>query len=328
MEKKKTNNLDKKKNISKKEKPAKIIKRRKPKLPTSEYVTTNNPKKQKQELRNIKKLRKNKLNKLKNLKRKYSTKVIKGSIISTTNSKPDLDKNIIELNDVQKSYFLGTKAQAVLKGINLKIPKGEFVVILGPSGSGKTTLLNVISGLDIIDKGDIFVDGYNLSLLTDKDLTKFRRQKIGFVFQQYNLLPHLTAKENAEVGANLNKNKTGKLTIDKIFKMIWMEDHINKFPYQLSGGQQQRVSIARALSKQPAILFCDEPTGALDEETGRIVLDVLVNISNESKTTIIVVTHNPNIAKIAGTIIRIANGQIVSVTKNKNRQDPHEIKWA
>lgn len=261
-------------------------------------------------------------------RKKYSTRIIRGDVIATTGIKPDLEQYIIEVSQVRKSYTQGANSFQVLKNIDLKIKRGDFVVILGPSGSGKTTLLNVISGLDTIDSGDILVDGYNIALLKDKHLTEFRRNKIGFVFQQYNLLPHLTAKENAEVGANLNRNKKSELKIDKIFKMIWLEDHMHKFPYQLSGGQQQRVSIARALAKEPSILFCDEPTGALDEATGRIVLEVLVNINKKNKTTIILVTHNPNIAEIANSVITIMNGGIQSHKTIKDPKSPKEINWA
>nr|WP_258267089.1 ABC transporter ATP-binding protein [Spiroplasma poulsonii] len=215
-----------------------------------------------------------------------------------------------------------------MKGIDLKLEKGDFIVILGPSGSGKTTLLNIISGLDKVSSGDVFVIGYNLSLLKDVDLTKFRRDNIGFIFQQYNLLTNLTAKENAEVGENLSKNKNKDMTIKDIFETIGMEEQMNKYPHQMSGGQQQRVSIARALAKNPDILFGDEPTGALDEEMGRKVLEILVDVNKKYRTTVIIVTHNPNIADIANTVIHVRNGLIDQIKKNTHPKKPSEIDWS
>lgn len=274
------------------------------------------------------KIQRAKLREMRRVKKRYAPRVIRGEIISTTNYEPDLENFIIELSNVQKSYVMGGNSYLVLKNISVKLRRGELIAITGPSGSGKTTFLNLISGLDNVDSGDIFVDGYNLSLLSDKYLTEFRRAKTSFVYQQYYLLPHLTAKENAEVGANLNRNKKNAMPINDIFKMIWLEGHMNKFPYQLSGGQQQRVSIARALAKEPSILFCDEPTGALDEHTGRVVLEALANINKKSKTTIIIVTHNPHIAKIANTVIKIVNGEIMEMYTNKNPLSASEIQWA
>jgi putative ABC transport system ATP-binding protein len=266
--------------------------------------------------------------KLKEQKKKtklYSKRILKGEIISTTNSKPDTSKYVIELVNAEKSYITGEVETPVLKGINLKLEKGGFIVILGPSGSGKTTLLNIISGLDKVSSGDVFVIGYNLSLLKDVDLTKFRRDNVGFIFQQYNLLTNLTAKENAEVGENLSKNKNKDMTIKDIFETIGMEEQMNKYPHQMSGGQQQRVSIARALAKNPDILFGDEPTGALDEEMGRKVLEILVDVNKKYKTTVIIVTHNPNIADIANTVIYVRNGLIDQIKKNTHPKKPSEI---
>ncbi|WP_084485286.1 ABC transporter ATP-binding protein [Mesoplasma melaleucae] len=265
----------------------------------------------------------------KQLTSKYSKKILAdGAIITTTNCKPSTEKHIIELKDVKKSYITGDLETPILKGIDVKLDKGDFIVILGPSGSGKTTFLNVISGLDKATEGDVFILGSNLSLLKDSHLTKFRRRNVGFIFQQYNLLTNLTSKENAEVGQNLaNKNKQG-MSIEDIFKTIGMKEQMNKYPHQMSGGQQQRVSIARALAKNPEILFADEPTGALDEEMGRKVLEILVKVNREQKTTVVVVTHNPNIAKIANTVIHIKNGLIDSLEKNKKPADPKTIEWS
>ncbi|WP_342256143.1 ABC transporter ATP-binding protein [Spiroplasma endosymbiont of Poecilobothrus nobilitatus] len=271
---------------------------------------------------------KQKLKEQKKQTKLYSKRILKGEIISTTNSKPDTSKYVIELVNVKKSYITGEVETPVLKGIDLKLEKGDFIVILGPSGSGKTTLLNIISGLDKVSSGDVFVIGYNLSLLKDVDLTKFRRDNVGFIFQQYNLLTNLTAKENAEVGENLSKNKNKDMTIKNIFETIGMEEQMNKYPHQMSGGQQQRVSIARALAKNPDILFGDEPTGALDEEMGRKVLEILVDVNKKYKTTVIIVTHNPNIADIANTVIHVRNGLIDQIKKNTHPKKPNKIDWS
>lgn len=260
--------------------------------------------------------------------KEHSKAILDGQIVSMTNNTPDVKTNVIELFDVKKSYLTGDLEYEVLKGVNLKIKQGDFVVILGPSGSGKTTLLNIISGLDKPNAGDVFVAGYNLSLLKDSHLTKFRRDNVGFIFQQYNLLTNLTARENAEVGENLAKNKNKNMGIDEIFKVIEMDEHMNKFPSQLSGGQQQRVSIGRALAKNPTILFCDEPTGALDEEMGRKVLEILLDVNSEYKTSIIMVTHNPNFQFVANTVINVKNGNIVNVKTNTKPMKPSEINWS
>lgn len=257
----------------------------------------------------------------------HSKEILEGKIVSIANNIPSVQENIIELFDVKKSYLTGDLEYEVLKGIDLKIKKGTFVVILGPSGSGKTTLLNIISGLDKANQGDVFVSGYNLSLLKDSHLTKFRRDNVGFIFQQYNLLTNLTARENAEVGENLAKTKNKALGIDEIFKVIEMDEHMNKFPSQLSGGQQQRVSIGRALAKNPKILFCDEPTGALDEEMGRKVLEILLDVNKAFKTSIIMVTHNPNFQYVADIVINVKNGGITSVKHNPSPKKPSEINW-
>nr|WP_106078763.1 ATP-binding cassette domain-containing protein [Mesoplasma coleopterae]AVN62722.1 hypothetical protein CG000_00120 [Mesoplasma coleopterae] len=265
----------------------------------------------------------------KQLTNKYSKGILsEGTIVTTTNCRPNTLEHIIELKDVKKSYITGDLETPILKGIDVKLDKGDFIVILGPSGSGKTTFLNVISGLDKATEGDVFILGSNLSLLKDSHLTKFRRRNVGFIFQQYNLLTNLTSKENAEVGQNLaNKNKQG-MSIEEIFETIGMKEQMNKYPHQMSGGQQQRVSIARALAKNPEILFADEPTGALDEEMGRKVLEILVKVNREQKTTVVVVTHNPNIAKIANTVIHIKNGLIDSLEKNSKPADPKTIEWS
>lgn len=264
----------------------------------------------------------------KQLTSRYSKGILEKDIVTTTNYKPDISKHIIELHHVRKSYVTGDLETPVLKGMNIVLDKGDFIVILGPSGSGKTTFLNIISGLDKATEGDVFVLGANLTLLKDSHLTKFRRRNVGFIFQQYNLLTNLTAKENAEVGENLSNNRNSNMTIEDIFVTIGMAEQMNKYPHQMSGGQQQRVSIARALAKNPEILFADEPTGALDEEMGRKVLEILIQVNKQYKTTVIVVTHNPNIAKIGNTVIHIKNGLIDQVIKNPTPLDPSQIDWS
>ena len=231
--------------------------------------------------------------------------------------------SLIELKDVCKEYKSGKIRNSVLNNINLAIEKGEIIVILGPSGSGKTTLLNVISGLDRISSGKIIYDGKNISKYSDIRMTRFRKKRLGFIFQTYNLLEHLNVYENVLVGSSLGK-KT--VDVDKIIDTVGLLKHKKKYMYQLSGGEQQRVSIARALAKMPDVMFCDEPTGALDEKTGKIVLKSLVDANNKLKTTMIIVTHNPGIAQIGDVVIRMNSGKIIEEYKNK-RVDPKNIPW-
>ena len=231
--------------------------------------------------------------------------------------------SLIELKDVCKEYKSGKIRNSILNNINLAIEKGEIIVILGPSGSGKTTLLNVISGLDRISSGKIIYDGKNISKHSDIRMTRFRKKKLGFIFQTYNLLEHLNVYENVLVGSSLGK-KT--VDVDKIIDTVGLLKHKKKYMYQLSGGEQQRVSIARALAKMPDVMFCDEPTGALDEKTGKIVLKSLVDANNKLKTTMIIVTHNPGIAQIGDVVIRMNSGKIIEKYKN-NRVDPKNIPW-
>ena len=226
---------------------------------------------------------------------------------------------MIQLENVYKGYGQ-TK---VLKGIDLQIQDQDDVVILGPSGSGKSTLLNVLSGLEKVDEGHILIQGQDLSQLTDAQLTAFRREKIAFIFQQYYLLPNLTVRQNVKVGADLANNHV----FLQIIEDLGLGDKLDKYPSELSGGEQQRVSIARALAKKPEILFLDEPTGALDEETGRKILDYIWKLKEKLGFTLIMVTHNQNIADMARIIIRVNSGKITQVVTNDQPQTAYEIGW-
>lgn len=230
---------------------------------------------------------------------------------------------MIKIKNINKFYGSKENLFHVLKDITLEIKEGDFVVILGASGSGKSTLLNVISGLEKPESGKVIYSETEITLLNDKDLIKFRRDNIGFIFQQYYLLPNMNVNKNVKMGADLINNKDYK----EIIKAIGLEDKLNKYPNELSGGEQQRVSIARALAKKPKVLFLDEPTGALDEETGRLVLDYIIKLQKEYNFTIVMVTHNENIAEMAKTVIKMNSGEIVEVYTNKVQKSAYEIGW-
>ena len=226
---------------------------------------------------------------------------------------------MITAKNIKKKY----NDQEVLRGIDLKIDKNEFVVILGASGSGKSTLLNILSGLEKSDSGEVVYDNESISDYSEKQLTKFRKDKIGFVFQQYYLLNNLTVEQNVKVGANLADNKE---YVD-IIKDLGLEDKLSKYPNELSGGEQQRVSIARALAKKPNVLFLDEPTGALDEATGRKILEYLLKLKDKSHFTMIMVTHNENIAELSNKIIHVGSGRVTSIEENRTPKSVEEIGW-
>ena len=226
---------------------------------------------------------------------------------------------MITAKNIKKKY----NDQEVLRGIDLKIDENEFVVILGASGSGKSTLLNILSGLEKSDSGEVVYDNESISDYSEKQLTKFRKDKIGFVFQQYYLLNNLTVEQNVKVGANLANNKE---YVDLI-KDLGLEDRLSRYPNELSGGEQQRVSIARALAKKPTVLFLDEPTGALDEETGRKILEYLLKLKDKSHFTMIMVTHNENIAELANKIIHVGSGRVTSIEENRTPKSVEEIGW-
>lgn len=230
----------------------------------------------------------------------------------------------ISMRSVYKEYISGEVRTPALKNINLDVEQGEFVVVLGSSGSGKSTLLNVSGGLDHVNKGEIMVGGQRITHLNPKELTHFRREQLGFVFQQYHLLPNMTVYENVEVGARLSKDPVDVTTI---LQEVMLAEHATKFPYQLSGGEQQRVAIARALAKKPLILFCDEPTGALDEETGKVILKILQKINQEFKTTLLLITHNRGISEMADKVVKMKSGEIINVRKNKVTKLASEVSW-
>ena len=231
---------------------------------------------------------------------------------------------LIEFKDVVKEYKSGDHILKAMDNVNFTIDKGEFVVILGPSGAGKSTLLNLLGGLDSTTSGQIIVNGEHVENFNDNELTKYRAKNVGFIFQFYNLIPNLTAIENVELMRDIvDVDIDGLGVLDS----VGLKNHVNQFPAQLSGGEQQRVSIARAVAKQPAMLLCDEPTGALDSKTGVLILNLLQKMSNDENTTVIIVTHNAILADAADKVIRIKNGQIESIAINENPKNVEDLEW-
>lgn len=228
---------------------------------------------------------------------------------------------ILETKDLKKEFTNGEVTQEVLKGVNLEVNQGEITVLLGVSGGGKTTLLNSISGLDRVTSGEVIFNETDITKLKEKELTNFRRENVSFIFQQYNLIKDLTVYENVKISAELVNNND---KINDVIEKVGLKGNENNYPHQLSGGMQQRVAIARALIKEPTIMFCDEPTGALDEKSGRAVLTLLKEL-NESGATIFIITHNPSIAKMAHKVIHIADGNIDSSKVNETLVDPNDI---
>ncbi len=231
---------------------------------------------------------------------------------------------VFEIEGLTKVYGEGTAAVHALRGIDLTIREGELVVLLGPSGSGKTTLLNVVGGLDRPTSGAVRFRGADLGAMTEPQLTRYRREHVGFVFQFYNLMPSLTARENVELVTEI---ATNPMAPDEALALVGLGGRVDHFPSQLSGGEQQRVAIARAVAKRPTVLFCDEPTGALDSSTGRAVLKVLTDVNDELGTTVLIVTHAAATAGMADRVIHFADGAIRSIVENAERSDPEAIEW-
>lgn len=231
---------------------------------------------------------------------------------------------ILKLKDVKKSFGVGESRIEVLKGIDLEIKKGEFVVLLGPSGSGKTTLLNMIGGIDKMDSGSLFINGDSLTDSKEKALTEYRRKHLGFIFQRYNLIPNLTVRENIESGAYLSQHP---LDVASLLDDLGLKEQENKMPNQLSGGQQQRTAIGRAVVKRPEILLCDEPTGALDSHTSKEILKLITKVNEEYGCTVIMVTHNTAIKDMADRVIKLKDGRIRTDVKNENKLRADEIEW-
>lgn len=231
---------------------------------------------------------------------------------------------IIEFKNVNKHYQSGEHIVKAIDDISFTIDEGEFVIILGPSGAGKSTLLNLLGGMDTVTSGQIIVDGRNIESFDDNQLTEYRAKNVGFIFQFYNLIPNLTALENVELMKDIVDVDIGG---EDVLDSVGLKKRANQFPAQLSGGEQQRVSIARAVAKQPTMLLCDEPTGALDSNTGVLILNLLQDMSNNKNTTVVIVTHNAVLAEAADKVIRIKNGQIESIVINENPKKIDDLEW-
>ena len=233
-------------------------------------------------------------------------------------------KEFVEMRDVRKIYRMGEVEIAAADGIDFQIKKGEFAVVVGPSGAGKTTVLNILGGMDTATSGEVWIDGKNIAKYSPRQLTSYRRDDIGFVFQFYNLIPNLTALENVELALQICKDP---LDAEMVLKEVGLEDRMKNFPAQLSGGEQQRVSIARALAKNPKLLLCDEPTGALDYNTGKAILKLLQDMCRERGMTVILITHNSAITPMADRVIKMKNGKVGSMKLNERQVPVETIEW-
>jgi putative ABC transport system ATP-binding protein len=231
---------------------------------------------------------------------------------------------ILKVENLSKYYKMGEVTVKALEDASFEVIKGEFIVILGPSGSGKSTLLNIMGGMDTPSRGDVYFNDELLTAMNDKGLTQYRRNKIGFVFQFYNLMASLTARENVELATEICSES---IDIEEVIDSVGLKDRIDHFPSQMSGGEQQRVAIARAVAKNPQILLCDEPTGALDFETGISILKVLKDVNLKYKNTVVVITHNSPIAQMADRVIKMRSGKIIEIIENRNPMAPERIEW-
>jgi putative ABC transport system ATP-binding protein len=236
------------------------------------------------------------------------------------------DDVTVLLEKVSKTYQMGEVEVKALKEVDLTVVKGEFLVALGPSGSGKTTMLNCIGGIDSATSGTIIVGGHDISTFNEKELTKFRRETVGFIFQFFNLIPTLTARENVEFALDLVPKEKRGSAMD-VLEQVGLGDRANHFPSQLSGGEQQRVAIARALAKRPPVVLCDEPTGELDYDTGIMILRLMRDIAQQEKCNFLMVTHNSAISQIANKVVHLHSGEISKIVTNDNPEDPENLVW-
>jgi len=242
-----------------------------------------------------------------------------------SSSHTEADQDIVfRAQGLTKVYRMGEVEVHALRGIDLELLRGEFVVLLGPSGSGKSTLLNILGGLDTPTSGQVICGGRNLVAAGERELTEFRRHLVGFVFQFYNLIPSLTARENVAIVTEIARDP---MPPEDALTLVGLAERLDHFPSQLSGGEQQRVAIARAIAKRPAVLLCDEPTGALDSQTGVVVLEVLERINREFGTTTVVITHNADIARMADRVIHLGDGRISTIERNPDKRPARELSW-
>lgn len=235
-----------------------------------------------------------------------------------------MQDRVLHVHQLSKIYRMGGSEVHALRGVEFDLFPGEFAVLLGPSGSGKSTLLNILGALDIPSSGEVIFYDHNLSAADDRERTRYRREHVGFVFQFYNLIPSLTARENVELVAELAENP---MKPEEALAMVGLSERLDHFPSQMSGGEQQRVAIARAIVKRPQLLLCDEPTGALDCETGKLVLETLAQVNRELGATVAIITHNTAIAAMADRVIRLRSGQIVEIRRNEKKASPAEVVW-
>jgi putative ABC transport system ATP-binding protein len=234
------------------------------------------------------------------------------------------DTSVFQVHGLTKTYEMGEVQVDALRGVDFDLFPGELIVLLGPSGSGKSTLLNILGGLDTASAGQVIYCGKDLTRATEQELTEYRRFHVGFVFQFYNLIPSLTARENVAVVTEIARNP---MKPEEALAMVGLAERLDHFPAQLSGGEQQRIAIARAISKNPEVLLCDEPTGALDSQTGVVVLEALERVNRELGTATIIITHNVDIASMADRVVHLSNGLIAEMTRNPKRKPPSELRW-